>query len=202
MIVRVAQAALRDPNAQVTSWERTPLSWLAIAPTTGEIVRYSGASADGRSWSAILKVLRRTETRGTADWRREADVYASGFLDSLPPGITWLRACTRSRRGDQVRYGSKTWSSFVPVWPWPLRTAARDLGSSTGVPRRPAEARHSVAAERLARELGRADWRARSGGPRRPGGHGSRARPPRCPACRARPSARVVWAAYASARCA
>ncbi|HJW47954.1 MAG TPA: hypothetical protein VJ726_00900, partial [Candidatus Limnocylindria bacterium] len=85
MIARAAQGALGDPRAEVQSWDRAPLSWLAIASTTAELTRYSGTSADGRPWSAILKVLRRPESATTAEWRREADVYASRFLDSLPP---------------------------------------------------------------------------------------------------------------------
>jgi len=132
-IVRVVRAALGDARAEVASWERTPLSWLAIAPTTAELARYSGTTADGRTWSAIRKVLRRPEPRWTADWRREADVYASGFLDSLPPGIVAPRAYAIEDGEAQVSLWLEDVVESVPVWP-PARyaVAARDLGRFNG----------------------------------------------------------------------
>lgn len=133
MIARVARAALDDPRAQAASWERTALSWLAIAATTAELVRYSGTSADGRPWSAILKVLRRPETKWTADWRREADVYASGFLDSLPPGITAPRVYAIDDADDQVSLWLEDVVESAPVWPLArYAVAARDLGRFNG----------------------------------------------------------------------
>jgi hypothetical protein len=132
-IVRIARAALGDPRAQVAAWQRTPLPWLAIAPTTAEIVRYGGTSSDGRTWSAILKVLRRPEARRTADWRREADVYASGFLDSLPPGITAPRVYSIDDADDQVSLWLEDVAESVPVWPLDrYAVAARDLGRFNG----------------------------------------------------------------------
>jgi hypothetical protein len=132
-IARVAQVALADPRAEVASWERTPLSWLAIASTTAELVRYSGASADGRPWSAILKVLRRPETGSIGDWRREADVYASGFLDSLPPGITAPRVYAIEGGTDPVSLWLEDVTESVPVWPLArYAIAAQDLGRFNG----------------------------------------------------------------------
>jgi hypothetical protein len=93
-IARVAQAALDDPHAQVASWERTPLSWVAIAPTTAELARYSGTSAGGRTWSAILKVIRRPEARRTRSavsslWvGTPAPIWLSWF--TLPAHREWL----------------------------------------------------------------------------------------------------------------
>jgi hypothetical protein len=132
-IARVAQVALGDPRADVATWERTPLSWLAIASTTAELVRYRGSSADGRPWSAILKVLRRPETGSTADWRREADVYASGFLDSLPPGITAPRVYAIDSVEEEVSVWLEDVVESVPVWPLArYAVAARDLGRFNG----------------------------------------------------------------------
>ncbi|MGH2489896.1 MAG: hypothetical protein ACRDF9_00170 [Candidatus Limnocylindria bacterium] len=132
-ITRVARGALGDPRAPVTSWEQTPLSWLAIAPTTAQLARYTGTTADGRTWSVISKVLRSPESRWTADWRREADVYASGFLDSLPPGITAPRVYGIDDAEDQVSLWLEDVVESVPVWP-PSRhaIAARDLGRFNG----------------------------------------------------------------------
>ena len=133
MITRVARAALGDPRAEVASWDGAPLSWLAIAPTTAEVVRYSGTSADGRPWSAILKVLRRPETGSTADWRREADVYASGFLESLPPGITAPRVYAIDDADNQVSLWLEDVAESVSAWPLDrYAVAARDLGRFNG----------------------------------------------------------------------
>jgi hypothetical protein len=133
MIARVAQVALADPRAELASWDRTPLSWLAVASTTAELVRYSGTSADGRPWSAMLKVLRRPETGSAADWRREADVYASGFLDSLPPGITAPRVYAIEGGDEGVSLWLEDVTESVPVWPLArYAVAARDLGRFNG----------------------------------------------------------------------
>jgi hypothetical protein len=133
MIARVARGALGDPRAEVPSWDRTPLSWLAIASTTAELVRYSGTSADGRPWSAILKVLRRPESASTAEWRREADVYASRFLDSLPPGITAPRVYAIDNADDRVSLWLEDVVESVPAWPLArYAVAARDLGRFNG----------------------------------------------------------------------
>jgi len=132
-IKSVAEAALRDPNAQVAAWERTPLSWRAIAPTTAELNRYRGTTTDGRSWSAIQKVLKRSEPNWTPDWRREADVYASGFLDSLPPGIAAPRAYAIDDAEAQVSIWLEDVVESVPVWPLArYSVAARDLGRFNG----------------------------------------------------------------------
>jgi len=132
-IERGAQAALRDPHAQVASSERTPLSWLAIAPTTAELNRYSGMTTDGRSWSAIQKVLRQTQSNWAADWRREADVYASGFLDTLPPGISAPRLYAVDDAEAQVSLWLEDVMETVPSWPLArYAVAARDLGRFNG----------------------------------------------------------------------
>lgn len=132
-IARIAHVALGDPGAQVASWERTPLAWLAIAVTTAELVRYTGTTTDGRSWSAIQKVLRRPAAQRTADWRREADVYASGFLDSLPPGITAPHVYSIDDADDQISLWLEDVVESVPLWPLDrYAVAARDLGRFNG----------------------------------------------------------------------
>jgi hypothetical protein len=132
-IERVAQAALRDAHAQVASSERTPLSWLAIAPTTADLNRYSGTTTDGQSWSAIQKVLRQAQSNWAADWRREADVYASGFLDTLPPGIGAPRVYAIDDAEAQVSLWLEDVVETVPSWPLArYAVAARDLGRFNG----------------------------------------------------------------------
>lgn len=133
LIARVARGALADPRADVPSWDRKPLSWLAIATTTAEIARYSGTSGDGRPWSAILKAIRRPEGATTEEWRREADVYASGFLDSLPPGISAPRVYAIESADEAVSLWLEDVVESVPVWPLArYAVAARDLGRFNG----------------------------------------------------------------------
>jgi hypothetical protein len=132
-ITRVARAALGDATADVASWERTPLAWLAIAPTTKELTRYSGLTSDGRSWSAILKVLRRPESQWNQDWRREADVYASGVLERLPPGIFAPRLYAIEDGDAQVSLWLEEVIESELVWPLArYAVAARDLGRFNG----------------------------------------------------------------------
>jgi hypothetical protein len=132
-VARIARSVLGDPQAEVTAWDRTPLSWLAIAPTTEELARYSGTAGDGRTWSAIRKILRRPASRWTSDWRREVDVYASGFLDSLPPGITAPRVYAIDDAEDRVSLWLEDVVESVSVWPLArYAVAARDLGRFNG----------------------------------------------------------------------
>jgi hypothetical protein len=153
-ITRIARAAVGDATANVASWESTPLAWLAIARTTAELARYSGMTTDGRPWSAIRKVLRRPEAWKTMDWRREADVYASGILDGLPPGIAAPRLYAIEEAGDQVLLWIEEIVETEKVWPLArYAIAARDLGRFNG-----AYARGHPVPAGLA--LGR-DWLAR-----------------------------------------
>ena len=144
-IVRAARVALGDFDVEIPSWQRTPIQWQAIAPTTAELARYSGITADGQPWSVINKVIRQADSRWNSDWRREADVYVSGFLASLPPGIT----APRVYLVDDTAGESSLWLEDVveSVGVWPLSryaVAARDLGRFNGaylagrpVPERP-----------------------------------------------------------------
>ncbi len=132
-IARVARAALGDPHALISSWERTPIQWQAIAPTTAELARYRGTTADGRAWSAINKVIRQADSRWNSDWRREADVYASGFLDDLPPGIVAPRVYAIDNAEAEVSLWLEDVVELVSVWPLSrYAVAARDLGRFNG----------------------------------------------------------------------
>ena len=132
-IARVARAALGDARAPVTSWVRAPLEWQAIAPTTADLARYSGATDDGRTWSTILKVLRPPASRPTPEWRREADVYASGFLDALPPGVVAPRVYAIEEGDTRVALWLEDVVATVDTWPLARYAfAARDLGRFNG----------------------------------------------------------------------
>jgi len=132
-IARVARAALGDPRAEIVTWERTPLAWIAIASTTAELTRYGGTTADGRAWSVVRKVIRRSAERWSSDWRREADVYASGILERLPPGIVAPRVYAMDEAEAEVSLWLEEVVESVPVWPLSrYAVAARDLGRFNG----------------------------------------------------------------------
>ena len=132
-IARVARAALGDPDAAVASWESAPVRWQSIAPTTGGLARYSGTTADGRGWSAINKVIRQADSRWNSDWRREADVYASGVLESLPRGIAAPRLYAMDETAGEISLWLEEIVESVPVWPLSrYAVAARDLGRFNG----------------------------------------------------------------------
>jgi hypothetical protein len=127
------RAALRDPLAEIATAIRTPIAWTAIAPTTAELARYHGTSADGRPWSAIRKVLRRPNDASDADWRREADVYLSGVLADLPPGIVAPRLYGAEDGEAEIALWLEDIAETVPTWPLArYAIAARDLGRFNG----------------------------------------------------------------------
>ena len=84
--------AYDDSNASIQHWKSEQLSG---GIGGGAIYRFSGQGqilGTARNWSVILKVLKKAVGSGNpADWnyyRREADVYDSGWLNELPIGIT------------------------------------------------------------------------------------------------------------------
>lgn len=133
-VIRIARAALGDPNALVGESKYEPLGWQSIAPTTAELSRLSGFAPDGQAWSAIHKVLRRPGPGWNADWRREAEVYRSGVLDDLPPGIVAPRVYAIEERGDD-EVGLWLEEVVETVGDWPISryaAATRDLGRFNG----------------------------------------------------------------------
>ncbi|HEX4744040.1 MAG TPA: hypothetical protein VFW12_05145 [Candidatus Limnocylindria bacterium] len=132
-IARVVRAALGDPDATAGPWESTPVQWQSIAPTTAALMRYSGTTPDGRVWSAINKVIRQADARWNSDWRREADVYASGVLERLPPGIRAPRVYAIDESAAEISLWLEEIVESVPVWPLSrYAVAARDLGRFNG----------------------------------------------------------------------
>jgi hypothetical protein len=127
------RAALGDATAEIATCERTPIAWTVIAPTTADLGRYHGTTTDGRSWSAIRKVLRRPEGRWNADWRREADVYLSGVLADLPPGIVAPRLYAVEDGESEVALWLEEIVETEPAWQLArYAIAARDLGRFNG----------------------------------------------------------------------
>lgn len=133
-VIRIGRNALGDPRATIAGSKYEALDWQSIAPTTAALSRLSGVASDGRAWSAIHKVLRRPGPGWNADWRREAEVYGSGVLDDLPPGIVAPRVyAIEERTDDEVGLWLEEVLETVGDWPTSrYAAAARDLGRFNG----------------------------------------------------------------------
>jgi hypothetical protein len=91
------------------------------------------------SWSLILKVLGCSDSTldpsGWGYWRREADIYQSGFLDDLPAGLKTARCFAVSEPVEGILW---LWLEDVPEAPeasWRLedyRRVAHQLGLFNG----------------------------------------------------------------------
>lgn len=89
----LVQRALDAPSAGVLSWEYQPI--YAGMGTGTALYRFSGLAslaAGTAPWSLILKVLNEDSNRADPDhpewWRREAEAYRSGHLESLTVGLS------------------------------------------------------------------------------------------------------------------
>jgi hypothetical protein len=153
-VLRVARRAIGDPRAGVREWSGRALGGGATGEvgSTGGVHRISGiALSDDReiAWSVILKILhqariqldadtevRTSDPRGWAYWRREADVYGSGFLGDLD-GRDGL-VVPRCFGSDEVDGEVAIWLEDLPDQGppiWPLERyglAARHLGRFNG----------------------------------------------------------------------
>lgn len=101
-LTSIVRGMLGKPSAIVASWQVEPLAHRVINRVTAGLHRITGLAKDGehvRHWSVVLKVLHlpaddaTSPFNGSVDprhwnyWRREADLYHSGLLNTLPGGI-------------------------------------------------------------------------------------------------------------------
>jgi hypothetical protein len=136
----LVQRALDAPSARVTSWECQPI--YAGMGTGNALYRFSGLASHQRGktlWSLILKVLdedsNRVDPAHPEWWRREAEAYSSGHLESLPAGL-----CSPRCFGVVDYPGEGCWIWLEEVTDtvgglWPLAhygTVARHLGQFNG----------------------------------------------------------------------
>jgi hypothetical protein len=136
----LVQDSLHAPSARVLSWECQPI--YGGMGTGTALYRFSGlASHQGKTapWSLILKTLDEDSNRADPAhpewWRREAEAYRSGHLESLPAGLSSPRCY-----GVVERPGEGCWIWLEEVTdtvggPWPLAhygTVARHLGQFNG----------------------------------------------------------------------
>ncbi len=159
-LTKVVRRALRLPNLQIHEWRSSSLMKEITNPVTRGIYRFEGRGEDRDSilsWSFILKIARLSEEAPDgwgADlhhfgyWKREALVYQSGFLESLPGDLSaprcygveeqsdgsvwlWLEdihdpvvACwSLSRYGQAARHFGQWQGAYsagrpLPLYPW------------------------------------------------------------------------------------
>lgn len=104
---------LYGPTVEVVDWQTTALSEGSLGLSAG-VQRVSGTSADGSTWSVIVKMLRPVAAgflarfaeadRGRLEaaylWDREAHFYGSDLLNALPDGFNAARCLASSRTAD------------------------------------------------------------------------------------------------------
>jgi hypothetical protein len=150
MLTPLVRQALGSKTVEVAGWkiQEVHAGWSYGSAGDSFIHRVSGHARDrgeAVAWSLILKVLSPPADRGQpADfnyWRREADAYASGFLDDLPGGLATPRCF-----GVEDQPGGDCWiwmedvadrfRSADDIGPkWPLEhygVVARHLGQFNG----------------------------------------------------------------------
>lgn len=94
----LVQRLWSNPRAHVTEWECESLSGGYGSGVGGSsIVRFAGLARDGegaRQWSFILKCLSEqgeTQPENLFYWKREAEIFRSGWLEQLSDGLATPR---------------------------------------------------------------------------------------------------------------
>lgn len=141
----LASAALGRPSA-LLEWQAEAIN-PGIGSTTGGMYRFTGSAlVDGRPapWSIVLKVMRlgassdnpaAREIEHPLYWEREALVYQSDLLDSLPGGLAAPRCLGVMRRPHDTiwLWLEEARDRYGPQWPLEqYASAARCLGRFNG----------------------------------------------------------------------
>lgn len=132
--------ALANPGARIANWrvEEIHGGWGGAIGGTA-LYRVAGDTETGDAWSLVLKILyaRAGESETSSYyWKREYELYRSGFLDRLP--ATGLRAPSFFGFAE-FPHACWIWMEDVPGTPdrsWSLadyRTVARKLGRFNGL---------------------------------------------------------------------
>jgi hypothetical protein len=139
----LVQKALDAPQAALLNWGYQPVGGgFGGGMDNTAIYRFSGdAQVHGvtRSWSIILKIIRALpgdDPTSTHYWKREIEIYQSGFLEDLPPGRFFaVRSFGIVEYPDEACW---VWMEDVKPdlpQPWPLEhygVVARHLGQFNG----------------------------------------------------------------------
>ena len=152
----VVRRALGAPEAEVETWRAEPLPYRVINRVTTGLYRVGGtARAGGQTypWTLFLKELRHLPPDAGSSfnpsddpahwnyWRREALVYQSGLLDTLPPELAAPRCYAVSEPAAETLW---LWLEDIAgerASEWPLERyglAARHLGLFQGAAAPPA----------------------------------------------------------------
>ena len=141
---------LATPTAEIERWETIPLVHRVINRVTGGVYRVRGFAHGGEqsfSWSLVLKILHHPEHDPASQfnpseelghwnyWRREALVYESDLLNSLPITLAAPRCFGVSEVSPQTLYLWLEDIEGTPAADWPLLRfgeAARQLGLFQG----------------------------------------------------------------------
>jgi hypothetical protein len=143
LLTPIVQKALEAPQAALLNWSYQPVGGgFGGGLNNTAIYRFMGDAQvhdDTQSWSIILKIIRARpddDPDSTHYWKREIEIYQSGFLEDLPPG-----RFSAARSFGVIEYPDEAcwvWMEDVKPdlqQPWPLDhfgLVARHLGQFNG----------------------------------------------------------------------
>jgi hypothetical protein len=145
-VAAAVRRALGEAAAEPTDWEVRRI-YHPLMANTGGVYRVTGTAAlRGRTaaWSMVLKVLVPFPAPAGpgADWRREAEAYASGLLAALPSGLAAPRCFGIEEAGTDAPQAAtvRLWLEDLtaggaqgpPFTPAQYRQLARGLGALAG----------------------------------------------------------------------
>ena len=103
MLTEIARQAAGRSDLALGDWRVTPMAGGLGNPVSAGLFRVAGdgqAAGESVAWSAVLKVIQSPANLGHSNlgegddvthwnyWRRELLLYRSGFLDTLPDGLS------------------------------------------------------------------------------------------------------------------
>ncbi|HEV8671704.1 MAG TPA: hypothetical protein VGS01_13330 [Candidatus Limnocylindria bacterium] len=150
-LTAVVAGALCRPIDALGEWTLAPIGYAAFNPVSQGLYRVAGSARSGGedlSWSVVLKICRapreedfanialddREKLREVLRWDREADAYASGLLDTLPPGLAAPRCFGVDRHDDSAWLWMEYVVDETVAWDTArYALAARHLGRFNGM---------------------------------------------------------------------
>ena len=149
-LMRVVERALGEHVDDVGDWTAVPIGYAVLNPTSAGLYRVSGSARSGATtvpWSTVLKLCRlptggdfanvphdvREKLVEALRWDREAEVYDSGLLETLPAGLATPRCFLVERGADNARIWLEDVTEDVARWDVArYGLAARHLGRFNG----------------------------------------------------------------------
>ena len=146
----VVGRALGQPIDEVGDWTAAPIGYAVLNPISAGLYRVSGSARSGANtipWSIVLKLCRAPRDDDFANvpndlranllealrWDREAEIYGSGLLETLPAGLVAPRCFLVERAADSARIWLEDIAEDVATWDVArYGLAARHLGRFNG----------------------------------------------------------------------